>query len=737
MSFADKTLSFLESVYPFLSKTKEKTIKMLKANFEVRSSKTFKIVGLCFASALFVVVLFLHKQFLNSNFGNRWLTLAVALILPMIIGLSIAYTVKIKHETFNKAFHFIGLFIMPFFAIAMTEAFNSVVFFEMKALAVLGNYIIILLLYLVIFGISGSFRVVFLTINTILCGFAIAHCYIMEFRGQPLVPSDLWSIGTAGAVADAYDFTPKAEMIIGLELLIMLTVWALKTKTPKFSIPTRIVSRVVTGTISFVLIASYFTTTFWIDLGFKPYFWNMHRWYKEYGFVYNFFCNARYITMPEPPGYDSDKVGDQVDNVNDKSEDEYQASEKNPNIICIMNESLSDLQILGDFETNVDYMPYLRSLSENTIKGYTYVPVIGAGTSNTEFEFLTGHSTAFLPAQSNAYMLYIKDPLASMTSTLKAQNYSAKAFHPYYAKGWDRTKVYGLFGFEDFISFEDMVDAELYDFYEDNSYSPNILQQYVDANYPELSDMFIRQYVSDSYNFEYIINDYKNSDKSKPYFMFNVTMQNHGGYTAVADNFEENVHTTSLSTDYPKVNQYLSLVKQTDTAFKELVEYFSKVKEPTVICMFGDHHPTVEKEFIEEVMGVKDISNLSIRQNQLRHATPFYIWANYDIEEQYIDAISVNYLSSIVLKTAGVQLTEYNKYLLELAKELPVIDTVGYIDKDGRHYAWDDKSPYSDLLYDYERVQYNNLRDQAHVDTKVFYLEGYVHTATELSEEEE
>ena len=106
--------------------------------------------------------------------------------------------------------------------------------------------------------------------------------------------------------------------------------------------------------------------------------------------------------------------------------------------------------------------------------------------------------------------------------------------------------------------------------------------------------------------------------------------------------------------------------------------------------------------------------------------TPFFIWANYDIEEKTIDKLSANYLSSLVLKTAGVKMTEYNKYLLKLSDTLPVIDTVGYIDAENNYYKWSDVSPYTDLLDEYEKIQYNNIFDQNNKSTGIFYLDGYV-----------
>ena len=210
-----------------------------------------------------------------------------------------------------------------------------------------------------------------------------------------------------------------------------------------------------------------------------------------------------------------------------------------------MNESLADLQVLGDFTTNQDYMPFMHSITENTVKGNLYVPVIGAGTSNTEFEFLTGHSTAFLPSGSNAYMLYVKNPLASMVSTLEGQGYSSWAFHPYYSTGWDRVPVYQNFGFNSYDFLENLIDrAILYD-YSKNGSNAEYLQNLITSRYPDRQHMLIRQYVSDQYNYDVIIKNYENRDKTKPYFAFNVTMQNHGGYSTSASNFDECIRITS------------------------------------------------------------------------------------------------------------------------------------------------------------------------------------------------
>ena len=124
-------------------------------------------------------------------------------------------------------------------------------------------------------------------------------------------------------------------------------------------------------------------------------------------------------------------------------------------------------------------------------------------------------------------------------------------------------------------------------------------------------------------------------------------------------------------------------------------------------------------------MGVGGLNSLTLEQDQLRHATQFYIWANYDIKEEYIDKLSSNYLAALLLQTAGLNNTEYNKYLLELSKTLPVVDTVGYIDKDNNYYRWSDETPYSEMLKKYEKIQYNYIFDNENKKTDMFYLNGF------------
>ena len=707
-----------------------------KNNFSFTSTKVSKITGIVFAVVLTGFVVVFNQSFVNQDFSKKWFLLSAAAVLPIIIGLVIAYKLNIKNNKIRKIL-FLALFLlMPIITMTMSECLNNIWIYDMTYLGFAGNYIIILLLYCFVFAVSGSLKVCILSVTPVIYGFALAHAYIVSFRGTPFIPMDFLSITTAINVGSTYDYTPTDIIILGTLLFIFITVIGIKVSTPEFKLPTIIISRIFTGVFFAVIAAGFYLTSVFANAGIKPDFWNQSRGYRNYGFVYNFICNTKYLYMSVPSGYNSKDVGSYVSK--EIKNDETAPSQKTPNIICIMNESLADLKVLGEFTTNEDYMPFINSLTENTVKGNLLVPVIGAGTSNTEFEFLTGHTTAFLPPGSNAYMLYIKKPIASLTSTLIAQGYSSLAFHPYYASGWNRPNVYKFMGFSAFKSLEDLIDISIMNEYIQNSSDPDYLQELINTNYPDSTDMLVRQYISDSYNYKVLIDDFNNRDKSKPYYVFNVTMQNHGGYTTEASNFVPDIQITSTENIYTKATNYLSLVKKSDTAFKELIEYFRTVKEPTVICMFGDHQPSIETKFIAEILGVDDLAKITIQQEQSRHTTPFIIWANYDIEEKQIDKLSVNYLSSYLLDIAGVKLTKYNKYLLNLSKTLPVIDTVGYIDKDNNYYKWSDTSVYNGILKEYEKIQYNNIFDYENNDTETFFINEYsVHKIAEEIEAKE
>ncbi|MCC8066799.1 MAG: LTA synthase family protein, partial [Clostridiales bacterium] len=371
-------------------------------------------------------------------------------------------------------------------------------------------------------------------------------------------------------------------------------------------------------------------------------------------------------------------------------------------------------------ETTESFIPFIDCLTENTIRGYVTVPVFATGTSNSEFEALTGDTITSLPLGSNIYQLYLKQELPSMVSTVNSLDYTSVALHPYYANGWNRDKVYPLMGFSEFVTLEDIVDADILEEYEStqnaNEYRRNLIERY----YPYGAGMLLRRFISDSYDFDLIEQIDRETDD--PLFLFNVTMQNHGSYNYSYTGFDECIEITNMEGDYDKTERYLSLIKATDDAVEQLVRYYENSTEPTIICMFGDHLPALETAFYEEIYG-SSMDDLNAEQEQVRYQTPFFIWANYDIEDAQVDHISSNYLSVLIEQAAGLPMTQYEKYLAALYQTLPVISTVGYVDSEGVYYPSSGSTPYDDLLYEYSCIEYNSLLDKTDRQNDLFYLD--------------
>ncbi len=186
--------------------------------------------------------------------------------------------------------------------------------------------------------------------------------------------------------------------------------------------------------------------------------------------------------------------------------------------------------------------------------------------------------------------------------------------------------------------------------------------------------------------------------------MFNVTMQNHSPYDLFLPEKYDTVRLEGRAKGFEKAEQYLSLVRQTDRALGDLISYFEKQERPVILLFFGDHQPFIEDDFYEAVSGGQDDEEAELH----RYATRFLMWANYDIPKGWIDRISMNYLSTLLLENTGLDMPAYNRYLGGLYEEVPVVTSQGCIGTDGKAEG---PAEGIDSLRDYERIVYNDLID--------------------------
>ena len=352
-----------------------------------------------------------------------------------------------------------------------------------------------------------------------------------------------------------------------------------------------------------------------------------------------------------------------------------------PIVIGIMSESLCDFRVYeNNFRPNQEVMPYWDSLHENVVKGYLASSVYGGGTADSEWEFLTGNSLSLFPTGTIVYQQHMRKPTQSLSRVLRSQGYFTMATHPFAPSGWNRTKAWPLLGFQKTTFEEDYT-------------SPN-LKKY-------------RGFISDKSMYEYIIDQYEKRDQSKNWFLFGVTMQNHGGYLVPIKN--KNVRLDGYATSYPSAEEYLTMVKHSDDALKTLIDYFKKQDKKVVLVIFGDHQPGVEQEFLEEMHG-KSFDTLE--EQELKQQVPFLIWANYPIESQEGVHSSINYLSNLVADVAGFEKTPYQNFLEEMRQCIPAINSMGYFSvADNRWKSFGEKGTKEEekWLKEYKILEYYDV----------------------------
>ncbi len=176
---------------------------------------------------------------------------------------------------------------------------------------------------------------------------------------------------------------------------------------------------------------------------------------------------------------------------------------------------------------------------------------------------------------------------------------------------------------------------------------------------------------------------------------------------------------------YSEADRYLSLIKKSDEAFQYLLDYFSQCDEPTMIVMFGDHQPAVEDAFFDDISGIPS-TEISAQDRLMWYQTPFIIWTNYEQPSVNIEKLSSVFLSSYMLKAAGLELTPYNEYLLKLSEDVPVIHPFGCVDSEDNYYYWgkaeSERCPYASMILGYEYMAYNHSLDSKKV-SKLFEIE--------------
>lgn len=565
------------------------------------------------------------------------------------------------------------------------------------------NIMIVFSMFLLFLGIFNRYVVSFILANIVALFLATMSYYKFSFLGEFLYPWDMLLYNNVlNLLPNLYKEVDiqKVLLIAGAIIAVISAIVAfIVIKKPK-----RLIRLKPWVRLLFVGMAVGYLSLFIFyrsmpevkasleDAGVTNMTFDQNRNYKTNGFFVTFLLNMQSAIVLPPNGYSEkniSKIVDELEPAEPKAQPELQ---QQPNIVFIMSESFWDPTSMKNVEFGTDPMPAVR---EQQV-GHILSPTFGGGTSNVEFEALTGFSNMFLPPGSVPYQQYIKNELPSMPRYLAEKGYQTTAIHPYPKWFWNREEVYKHLGFNQFIDIDGFKDP-----------------------------IYKGPFVGDEQLTKTIIEQTEKSDK--PVFTYAISMQNHTGYNQ--DKYKEYDVTTQTPPSVDPVfnlllRSYTQGVSDADAAYKQLLDYYETSDEPTIVVFFGDHLPAIgndyklfkQADFVPRGPGEE---NWELEDYVKMRTTPLAIWNNYDAEVPDLGTISPSFLGPTVLDLAGIEKPLYYSVLENFKNEMPGFTSDVKIDAEGKLYKVtpDEVEPEK---RNYQLIQYDLLFGDQYSREKLF-----------------
>lgn len=542
---------------------------------------------------------------------------------------------------------------------------------------VLLNISVLLILNLIIYLGLNRLWLTMIISESLWTIISIVNYYVIQYHGMPLTVSELKNFKTALNLVGSYTINIDAAVIKILLIFGISLIYCIYDKKAKTS-PKRSVKNIILPITVLLICSIYILIGLYAENPIKPkktIGWSWEEAYGKYGYI---LCtmedfNSKNNIINKPENYnDTD-----VERVCNKYLENKETAENNhyPDIIFIVNETFYDLKHIVDFETDTDYLKNINNM--DLIKGYAVAPSSGGGTNSSEYELLTSNSLYLMQGITPFNVIDLEDA-SSIVSHLNNQGYTTLGTHTEPAINYNRITGYNDLGFDNIKFDDEYIDLEYYygRWYEtDSSVYKNI-----EAWYSEMGD--------------------------NPRFLYLLTIQNHGGYDLLEpENYT--VHVTDSDFEMTDtVNEYLTSISLSDEAFFELTEYFKNVDRDVIICMVGDHSPSFAKDIVNESLREEEKS-LRLRE------TPLYIWANFEIEKREVGSVGMPFVAPLLLDIAGVPLSAYYEYLLDVNEQIPIITSYGkYYDADNNCFSFDE-GVYSNLISEWLNIEYNNIGNDA------------------------
>lgn len=548
-----------------------------------------------------------------------------------------------------------------------------------------------------------------MVVGVVLCFLiGLAQFFVASFKSAAILPNDLFVLGTAAAVSGSYTYAVGGGVVLGLAaVLLTAAVGSLVTPAPATSRARRVATN-LGGAVALLaaLVACVTVPSYFDDLGVQMKYWYSLDYYRRQGFITSFVAVAQDLPIDVPEGYD-DEGAEELEASYVESYDEgegasearraseAQFDEERPSVVCIMNESFSDLSELDGASWGYDGPSFVDSLDDTLAQGSLAVSVLGGGTCNTEFEFLTGVPLAYVGDGKYPYSLYDLSESPSLARQFSELGYQTTAMHPNYATNWNRDRVYEALGFDGFLDIDDFAGAETY-----------------------------HSGVSDAATYDKCLELLESGDE--PQFIFDVTMQNHSGYDQNNLGDVEQYHVDGMSDyDNARLSEYLACVDESDRALEEFLGELSELDRPVVVVFFGDHQPALSTILNAAVSGEQvydengnavgggtgggDAAGDSEAAVETYRST-YLVWANYDVAGRAQDGeksdASPAYLGALTADLIGAPLTDYQKAQLAIREELPALSLLGMELSDGTWVTTDDEAALPQAYDDLAQITY-------------------------------
>lgn len=571
------------------------------------------------------------------------------------------------------------------------------------------NTVAVLAPMLILFFIVRKTWIAFLPFGIIFSIFNYADYLKVVIRGETILPCDFTILAEAADTVEMLRFELNSGVILGVILLAAITVGLFffdkysKRKGNTFSVKKGMIASAISLVVTVILVITTFLNPAFLKVtNLTPYQWKQLNTRNNNGFFVNFMANIPYIIPEKPASYGGDTLNATFDEIlASLGENATVNGEETPNIIVIMNESFTDGDKFKFLNFDRELVPTLHQTTENKTGGTHFTPQFGGGTSNVEFELLTGYSLRFLPASSTPYQQHIKKQTNSYVSFLRdTLGYSTVAIHSYGAAFWNRDDVYPLIGFDKFIAEEDI-----------------------------LNPIRLRTYVSDETTAIEIIKAYEaNRSLGKPFFNFTVTMQNHGSYSGEDYAPGESVYATNGSGTlsekvFGMITTYAAGTNYSDKMLAQLIEYFSAVEEPTIILFFGDHLGSFgNKDNSYFAAGYTDYPYTESQAYYDLHTPPFVIWDNYtDVSASPATSMSTYYLIPYMTELYSLPQPVYFKYLTEQMKVVKGTANDYYLNANGEMLEGTEMTnEESDWLTKQHLLQYDAMFGKRYVTDRLW-----------------